>query len=118
MFKKIGITLAVFFLVGVCVFAAGALVDPRVSVPQPITAESPCPAVGCASGACHGFDAVPEPDGVHEMTCPEVSCTSVECHARDTLSTRYYQASDASLNLWVLAPVALIVGLVLLVRKL
>ena len=44
-------------------------------------------------------------------------CASVECHAWDTLATRYYQASDASLNLWVLAPVALVVGLVLIVRK-
>lgn len=77
----------------------------------------PCPAVGCASGSCHGFDDVPEPDGVHEMTCPEASCASTECHAWDTLATRYYQASDASLNLWVLAPVALVVGLVLIVRK-
>ena len=69
------------------------------------------------SGSCHGFDDVPEPDGVHEMTCPEASCASTECHAWDTLATRYYQASDASLNLWVLAPVALVVGLVLIVRK-
>ena len=83
----------------------------------PIEADSPCPAVGCASGSCHGFDDVPEPDGVHEMTCPEASCASTECHAWDTLATRYYQASDASLNLWVLAPVALVVGLVLIVRK-
>ena len=35
-----------------------------------------------------------------------------------TLATRYRQASDASLNLWVLAPVVLVVALVLLVRKL
>ena len=28
-----------------------------------------------------------------------------------------HQASDASLNLWILAPVALVVGLVLIVRK-
>lgn len=48
---------------------------------------------------------------------PEASCASTECHAWDTLATRYYQASDASLNLWVLAPVALVVGLVLIVRK-
>ena len=45
---------------------------------QPIAADSPCPAAGCASGVCHGFDAVPESDGVHEMTCPEASCASVE----------------------------------------
>ena len=98
-------------------FAAGSAADPSVGFPQSIEADSPCPAVGCASGECHGFDDVPEPDGVHEMTCPEASCASTECHAWDTLATRYYQASDASLNLWVLAPVALVVGLVLIVRK-
>ena len=99
MFKKLLVTLVAFLLAGACVLAAGAA------------------AVGCASGSCHGFDDVPEPDGVHEMTCPEASCASTECHAWDTLATRYYQASDASLNLWVLAPVALVVGLVLIVRK-
>lgn len=118
MVRKLALTLATFLLVGGVVFAAGAAADPSVGVPQVIAADSPCPATGCASGACHGFDSVPEPDGVHEMTCPEASCASVECHAWDTLVTRYHQASDASLNLWVLAPVALVVGLVLLVRKL
>ena len=54
---------------------------------------------------------------MHEMTCPEASCASTECHAWNSLTTRYRQASDASLNLWVLAPVALVVGLVLIVRK-
>ena len=103
-------------LAGACVLAAGAAAEPATGV-RPIEADSPCPAVGCASGSCHGFDDVPEPDGVHEMTCPEASCASTECHAWDTLATRYYQASDASLNLWVLAPVALVVGLVLIVRK-
>lgn len=118
MIKKIILTLAAFVLVGACVFAAGAAADARVGLPRPIEATSPCPAVGCASGQCHGFDNVPVPDGVHEMTCPEASCASVECHAWDSLTTRYYQASDASLNLWVLAPVVLVVGLVLMVRKL
>ena len=55
---------------------------------------------------------MPEPDGVHEMSCPESSCSSVECHAWDSLVGRYRQASDASLNVWVLMPVALAVGLV------
>ncbi len=76
------------------------------------------PAVGCASGSCHGFGDVPEPDGVHEMACPEAGCASVECHAWDTLATRYHRASDASLNLWILAPVVLVGLLVLIVRKL
>lgn len=118
MLRKTLLTVVAFLLVGAAVFAAGALADERVGLPQRITPGSPCPATACASGACHGFDAVPQPDGTHEMSCPEATCASVECHAWDTLTTRYYQPSDASLNLWVLAPVALVVGLVLLVRKL
>lgn len=118
MVKKSVITVVVFALVGACVFAASAAIDSSVSLPQPITADSACPVVGCASGVCHGFDNVPQPDGIHEMTCPETTCSSTECHAWGTLATRYHRASDASLNLWVLAPVVLIVGLVALVRKL
>ena len=72
--------------------------------------------MGCASGECHGFDDVPEPDGVHEMDCPEVACSSVECHAWESLMTGYRQASDASLNVWVLAPVTFVVVLVAMVR--
>lgn len=111
------------------VFAAGMLVALVVAVTlvgfamapstaiQPIAADSPCPATGCASGACHGFDAVPEPDGVHEMVCPEAGCASVECHGWDSLIGRYHQASDMSLNVWILMPVALVLGLWLLVRR-
>ena len=61
---------------------------------------------------------MPGPDGAHEMRCPEASCASVECHAWDSLVGRYHQASDASLNVWVLMPVALAVGLVLVVKAL
>lgn len=117
MMRKTLVTLAAFLLVGACVFAAGAAADSSVGLPKAIAADSPCPATGCASGSCHGFDDVPEPDGVHEMSCPEATCASVDCHGWDTLATRYYRASDASLNLWILAPVALVVGLVLIVRK-
>lgn len=117
MMRKMIVALAAFLLVGACVFAGGAAADTDVGLPKPIEQSSPCPAAGCASGTCHGFDDVPEPDGVHEMSCPEASCASVECHAWKTLATRYRQASDASLNLWVLAPVALVAGLVLIVRK-
>ena len=42
----------------------------------------------------------------------------MECHAWDSLVGRYRQASDASLNVWILMPVALVVGLVLLVKAL
>lgn len=117
MIRKTLITLVAFILVGACVFAAGVAADSTVGLPQAIAEDSPCPATGCANAQCHGFDAIPEPDGITEMTCPEAACASVECHAWDTLTTRYYQPSDASLNLWILAPVALIVGLIVLVKK-
>lgn len=118
MMRKFFIALAAFLLVGACAFAAGAAADPSVGLPQAIEADSPCPATRCASGSCHGFGDVPEPDGIHEMSCPEATCASAGCHAWDTLATRYYQPSDMSLNLWILAPVALVVGLILLVKKL
>ena len=100
----------------VAVTLVGFAMAPSTAI-QPIAADSPCPATGCASGACHGFDAVPEPDGVHEMVCPEAGCASVECHGWDSLIGRYHQASDMSLNVWILMPVALVLGLWLLVRR-
>ena len=116
MVRKVLMTLAAFVLACAAVYGAGSLAAPAPGVARSAPG-SPCPVAGCASGACHGFDDVPEPDGVHEMTCPEASCASTECHAWNSLTTRYHQASDASLNLWVRAPVALVVGLVLIVRK-
>ena len=107
MLRKAIITLATFFFAGVVVFGAVAAASPAVGLPRPIEPHSPCPVVGCASGSCHGFGDVPEP-----------GCASVECHAWDTLATRYHRASDASLNLWILAPVVLVGLLVLIVRKL
>ena len=118
MMRKTAIALLTFAFVGAAVFGAGVLAEPSVGLPQAIGADSPCPATRCASGECHGFDDVPEPDGTTEMECPKASCASAECHAWDTLATRYYQPSDASLNLWILAPAALVAGLVLLVKKL
>ena len=117
MIKKTMLTLVAFLVVGACVLGAGFALEPESSV-RAIEVGSPCPVVGCASGECHGFDAVPEPDGVHEMSCPEATCADVECHAWDTLQGRYKQASDASMNIWILAPVALVVGLVVLVGAL
>lgn len=118
MLKKTVITLLVFVLVGAAVFGAVAAANPAVGLPRVIAADSACPVAGCASGACHGFDDVPVPDGVHEMRCPEAGCASTACHAWDTLETRYYRTSDASLNLWIIAPVAMVGLLVLIVRKL
>lgn len=109
--------LAVFALLAAAavVVAVGLALAPGSAV-QVIAPDSPCPAAGCASGSCHGFDAVPGPDGVHEMECPEAGCSSVECHGWESLIGRYHQASDMSLNMWILMPTALVLGLWLLVR--
>lgn len=115
--RKIIVAAVVFLVAGACAVGVVMLVQPEALSVRPITEASPCPVVGCASGSCHDFDDVPEPDGMHEMTCPEASCASVECHGWETLGSRYHQASDASLNLWILMPVALVVALVGIVRK-
>lgn len=117
--KKTLITALVFTVVACFVFLAGGIAgaDRGVSLPAQITEQSACPVVGCASGVCHGYEDVPEPDGIHAMTCPEKHCESIECHAWNVLESRYGKASDFSLNLWVLAPVALVLGLVLIVKK-
>ena len=119
MVKKFLLALAAFAVCTVAVYGIGAAIGAKenVSLPQPITADSPCPVVYCASGECHGFDNVPAPDGIHEMKCPEVNCYSTECHAWETLASRYHQASDGSLNVWVLAPIMLVMGLVLIVKR-
>ena len=85
---------------------------------HPLTADAAGPVEGCTNGACHGYDAVPEPDGRSEMRCPEAGCASVECHGWETLAGRYHQASDMSLNLWILMPVALVLGLWVVSRRL
>lgn len=118
MARKAIVTLLAFVLVGACCFGVASCIDPAVGAPQAITEESRCPVAGCVNESCHGFDDVPQPDGVHEMLCPENGCASTECHAWDTLMSRYCQASDASLNLWILAPVMLVLALVLLVKRL
>ena len=115
--KKVLLACAVVVVVLAGVAAVGFAIEPTSSI-QPITAESACPATGCASGQCHGFADVPGPDGIHEMVCPEAGCASVECHAWDSLTGRYHQASDMSLNVWILMPVALVLGLWWLTRAL
>lgn len=115
--KKTLITVVTFAVAIVLVCIAGFAIEPASSI-QSIQPDSPCPVTGCASGQCHGYTDVPEPDGIHEMICPEAGCASTECHAWDTLTGRYHQASDASLNLWILMPVILVIALVFIVRAL
>lgn len=113
----LAVALLAFGLAAACVFGAATLTNPSVGLPQAIAQDSPCPATGCASGTCHGYENVPEPDGVHAMVCPEAGCTSTECHAWDQLRSGYRQASDASLNLWILVPILTMAALAALVRK-
>lgn len=119
MVKKIVLAVVAFAVSIVAVYGICAAIGAaeNVSLPKAIEADSPCPVVQCASGECHGFDNIPEPDGVTNMTCPEVSCSSTECHAWETLANRYHKASNGSLNVWVLAPIMLVLGLVLIVKK-
>ena len=118
MVKKLLCVAFAFALASACVFTAAGLSSEDVGAPQAISADSPCPATGCASGECHDYANVPAPDGVHEMSCPESTCASVECHAWETLvGGGYRSASDASLNLWVLGPVVFFGGLVLLLKR-
>lgn len=117
MIKNFAITFAAFALVGACAVGAAMLAGSGNVGLHAIEDDSPCPATTCTNGECHGFGDVPEPDGAHELMCPETGCASVECHAWSSLVGRYHQASDASLNVWILLPVLLAVGLVALVRK-
>jgi hypothetical protein len=117
-------TSALFALVGALVYSGVALsASPEVGLPQRIAATTPCPVAGCVQpdGACHAAAPAPEPDGSLTMQCPQVAgCTDVACHAWERIEAGALRGkpSDASMNLWILAPVVLVVGLVALVRKL
>lgn len=115
MTKKI-IAAATIVTLMLAVATVGCALAPSTAI-QPIAADSPCPAAGCASGVCHGFDAVPEPDGIHEMACPEAGCASADCHGWESLIGRYHQASDMSLNVWILMPTLLVLSLWLMARR-
>ncbi len=119
--KKLLVTFVIFVLFGVATFGISAFASPTsVALPTTITEETPCPVAGCIQpdGGCHTAEAPPVVDGSFSMTCPKItSCSDITCHAGDRLINRYNQPSDASLNLWILAPVVLTLGLVLLVRK-
>jgi hypothetical protein len=122
MLKRLSITLVVFLAFGALIFGVGALVAPgSVALPAVIVADTPCPVAGCTrtDGACHAAAPAPVPDGSFTMACPKFTgCFDTVCHAQDRLTTHYNRPLDASLNLWILAPVLLIVGLVLIVQKL
>ena len=120
--KKILITLLVFIVMGVFVFGIMRLTNQQsVALPERIAPDTPCPVVGCTQpdSGCHADGPYPEPDGVILMECPrDVGCTDSQCHAWDRIEMRRTSPNDASMNLWILAPVVLVLLLVGLVRKL
>lgn len=117
MVKKTIITFAACILVVVAVcLSVWAGHTGQVGLPQAITTESACPVAGCTAEECHAGGAAPEPDGTFDMTCPKAGCTSADCHAWEQLTSHYNQPSDASMNLWILAPALFVIGLVLVVR--
>ncbi|MDR1184304.1 MAG: hypothetical protein LBK67_05860 [Coriobacteriales bacterium] len=121
MLRKLLLALLAFGLVGALTFLVGwAVGQPTTALPERITAATVCPVAGCAQAdSCHAATPAPVPDGSFEMLCPRTEgCADVECHAWDRIETTRGRPSDASLNLWILAPVVLVVGLVLLIRKL
>lgn len=118
MIKKVFLAFAAVVAVGALVLGAGALASPG-SVGVQAVGGAACPVAGCSlDGGCHDYSVVPEPDGVHEMICPEAGCASTECHAWDALEGRYRQASDASLNVWIVLPVVLVLAMVIAVKRL
>ena len=117
MIKKCFFALAAVIAVGALVLGAGSLSSPGSVGVQSISGTA-CPVAGCVlDGSCHDYSTVPEPDGIHEMICPEARCSSMECHAWDSLEGRYRQASDASLNVWIILPVMLVLAMVIVVKK-
>jgi hypothetical protein len=120
MTKKLLITLAAFTFMVVLVFGAVAVTAPSaVGLPKAIASDVSCPVAGCTQpdGSCHAASRYPMPDGSFKMTCPQVrSCVDVSCHAFERITVAA-KPSDISLNLWIVVPTVLIVGLVALVRK-
>ncbi|MDR1422505.1 MAG: hypothetical protein LBI64_06555 [Coriobacteriales bacterium] len=119
--KKLLISFLLFVVVGALVFATGRLASPAVALPEMIVETTPCPVATCVQpdGACHAAAPAPIPDGTFAMSCPRVEgCADTSCHAWERIETSLRsQPSDISLNLWIIVPVLLCVGLVALVRK-
>jgi hypothetical protein len=115
------ILLFVFCLLGLSVFAAATFAAPgQVAAPEPISPGTPCPVLGCTQpdGACHAAAAPPVPDGSFTMTCPKVQgCSDTNCHGWEKIGSRSSMPQDMSMNLWIVTPVVIVLGLVLLVRR-
>lgn len=124
MLRKLLLTLLSFLLATILICVAVFTAAPTVvGLPEPINAETPCPVAGCTQtdGACHAAGPVPTPDGREVLVCPiDSGCSSQMCHAWNRIVAKETHAhpSDASLNIWILAPVILTVALIVLLRKL
>ncbi|MDR1014915.1 MAG: hypothetical protein LBL86_08085 [Coriobacteriales bacterium] len=120
--KKLLVTFVLFVLLGILTFLAGWASDKEtVALPQTIRAETPCPVAGCTQpdASCHAAGPAPVPNGTLTMECPRVKgCSETDCHAWSRIETTRSKPSDASMNLWILAPVVLVLVLVAMVRKL
>jgi hypothetical protein len=119
--KKLILTFVVFVVVAILVFMTGMAASPEdVALPERITEVTPCPIAGCAqiNGSCHAASPAPDPDGTFDMLCPvRTGCADTSCHAWDRIGNTHSKPIDAAMNLWILAPVVLIVLLVMVVRK-
>ena len=100
MLKKLVATAVLAALVS-AVAIVGFAAPRRLSSPSPLIR-----AVSgrrCASDACHGFERCPRPDRAMRKVCPGPDTRSTECcHGWGSLIERYHQASDMSLNVWIL----------------
>lgn len=121
MFNKAIILAFTFCLLGLSIFAAATFAAPeQVAAPELISPSTPCPVVGCTQpeGACHAAAAAPVPDGSFAMTCPKVQgCSDTNCHGWEKIGSSSSMPQDMSMNLWIVTPVVIVLGLVLLVRK-
>jgi hypothetical protein len=119
--RRLAITAFAFAAMAAIVLGAGLALSPQAAgLPEAITAASACPVAGCTQpdGACHTSGPYPQPDGSFTMVCPHVKgCAEASCHAFERIALAGHP-SDASLNLWIILPTLLALGLVLLVRRL
>ena len=72
MLRKSAIITGVFLLIGALVFVAGGVAADSSPSLQAITPVTACPVTSCASGLCHDYENVPEPDGVNEPYLPRI----------------------------------------------
>ena len=74
---------------------------------HPLTAEAVCPVAGCATVSCAtGTTLFPNPMVTARCVVPRLVARRSSATAGILSRGRYHQASDMSLNLWILMPVS------------